>query len=111
MWKAFELLPGCHIVTTPTRWKRGSDEGDPEIGGMVARTGELTFAFLMRPGYAYDIAFEVASSFNSLPVGEGWVVAREVAQSGKVVRTFRPSRPQEIDACLDAAPARYAQPR
>jgi hypothetical protein len=105
-WKAFELLPGCHIVRTPTRWKRGSDQGDLQIGGIVASTGELTFAVPMKPGYAYEIVFEAWPVPASLAFGEGRVIGHEFAPSGQMARTFRPSTLEEIDSCLDAATAK-----
>jgi hypothetical protein len=90
---AFELLPGCHLVETPTRWGKGS-----ERGAVVATTGRLTFALPMRAGHSYVIDVEVGPL--TAPTGSLWIRATETDASGERTGTFTPASSQDdIDAC------------
>jgi hypothetical protein len=48
--RPLELLPGCHIIRTPTRWLDAQGRG-----AVTWMTGEWTFALPMKAGYRYSI--------------------------------------------------------
>ena len=89
----FELAPGCHIVETPSRWGKGSNDG-----AVVATTGHLIFALPMNAGQSYSIAVEVEPS--SGPVGGLTIQGTETAADGERLRVFGLATQGEIDACL-----------
>jgi hypothetical protein len=71
---AFELLPGCHIVTVGGR----TGKVDPlNHAGWVGTLPPLTYAFRMRAGGAYSIDVEIDPALGLGPNGTGHVVARE----------------------------------
>jgi hypothetical protein len=89
---AFELLPGCHLVGTPSLWSRGGDKG-----ATVMNTGELTFALPMRAGYRYLVEAGIGQAYRSGAVGHGGVVAYELDAGGNTTRTFAPAAgPQDL---------------
>lgn len=89
---AFELLPGCQLVGTPSLWSRGGDKG-----ATVMNTGELTFALPMRAGYRYLVEAGIGQAYRSGAVGHGGVVAYELDAGGNTTRTFAPAAgPQDL---------------
>jgi hypothetical protein len=77
--RAFELLPGCHIVEIGGR----TGEFDSRYGGWAATVPPLTYAFLMRGNGTYAIAFEPDPSLGVGPTGTGRIVARERNAGGE----------------------------
>jgi predicted outer membrane repeat protein len=51
---SFEVLPGCHLIGTPSRWGNVTANS----GGVIATTGKIDFVLLTRPGQSYTIAVE-----------------------------------------------------
>jgi hypothetical protein len=91
---SFELLPGCHVVETPTRWGKGGEQG-----AVVATTGRLVFAVPMRAGHDYEIVVELGPPMGP-PVGTLQIRADESDAAGRVVRSFAPvTSSADIDAC------------
>jgi hypothetical protein len=90
---AFELLPGCHIVTTPTRFG-----GDNTTGAISATTGALTFAVSMVAGRHYLIV--LGDDLNGAPTGRVTVRLNEMDAAGEAVRAIGPANSsEEIEAC------------
>jgi hypothetical protein len=93
----FELLPGCHVVQTPTRW------GEVDYaGGMVATTGTVTFALPMTAGHRYVIVVDPG------PLGPSAftvsVRADELTADGALLRSRGPTRSvDELEACRHGA--------
>lgn len=79
---SFDLLPGCHVVVTPSQW------GHTELnaGGMWLNTGHLTYAFPMKAGYTYAIRVEMEKKGGTVLSGN--VKAHEFDAAGAVTRTF-----------------------
>lgn len=46
---SFDLLPGYHVVQTPSRWAHT----ELNVGGMYCITGRLSYTIQMRAGYWY----------------------------------------------------------
>jgi hypothetical protein len=97
--RPFEIGPGCHVVRTDRKY--------------IASTSAVTvwydmpavdFVLPTREGYNYYVERKILQ-----PTGENSpvsFVAYEREPSGKVVRTFYPTRdPAEIEACNPNAPA------
>jgi hypothetical protein len=95
----FELLPGCHIITTPTPpWSRYG-------GGAIA--ARWTFALPMRPGHQYRI--EVRPGAPMWSTGRFTIQGYESDLRGKQTREFEPATsPKDIEACNKEAGA-YAK--
>jgi hypothetical protein len=95
----FEVLPGCHVVRTLSRW--GATEAD---GEMSAETGRVPFALPMKGGHWYEI--KVVTSGPSAPVGTYVIEAIETDPAGNPSQTFSPTTEQsELDACSKQAAA------
>jgi hypothetical protein len=96
---SFELLPGCHLLSTPTRlpvpaWPRA--DGAP----LGVQTGELVFAVEMRVGYHYRVEVEPWSS--AISVG---VRVHEDNEHGVTTRVFAPlSSDHAATACHESFP-------
>jgi hypothetical protein len=89
----FELLPGCHVVLTPSRWGSVGTSGT-----MTAQTGVLPFALPMLAGHFYTV--EVRAQLDTTIAGKMEVRAIEVDASGQQTRVFAVSRdPAELEAC------------
>jgi len=80
----FELMPGCHVVTTPSNWG-----GVGESGGVVANTGPITYAIRMLAGHSYSIEVKPAGSAGSIQNVR--IIAKEKDPTGKVTDTFSPA--------------------
>jgi hypothetical protein len=95
--KSFELLPGCHIISTPARWGRA----DAHSGGTMADTGHQTFALVMKPGHRYFIDVNLKMMGGS--TGTVVLEAREEDPSGKRTQVFGPAHSiADIENCKQA---------
>ncbi len=93
----YELLPGCHVVDTPTKWGQVG-----QTGGVVVTTGRLSFALPMKAGQGYSISVE--STDTGGPTGTARVLAKEMDANGAFVRNLPPAANQaELDACARLA--------
>jgi hypothetical protein len=93
----FELLPGCHVIGTP------SHLGVPSPGRTAVSwvtTGEWTFALPMKAGYQYRIEV-IMPSVRTVPLK---VKGYESDLRGNQTRTFeRATSPNDIEACRQEA--------
>jgi hypothetical protein len=91
----FELLPGCHLIGTPSHWGEQSPAGN---AGATAVTGEWSFVLPMRAGYLYRIDVKVGDTTS--PVGSLTIKGYESDANGKDTREFeRSTSPKDIEAC------------
>jgi hypothetical protein len=89
----FEVLPGCHIVTTPTRWGT-----ETSASGMVAFTGPVTFALQMTAGHRYAVIVDTGS-FGK-PSFTVSVRMDETTRAGDLVRSIGPVKGSgQVEAC------------
>lgn len=89
-----ELLPGCHVVTTPITWSKGS----PTTGLAVSTTGPLTFVLPMQGGRRYTLSGTTSG-------GRVYIRALETTAEGTAVSTTGPvleGQEGEIVACVNA---------
>ena len=102
----FDLLPGCHLIGTPSRWGSASMSG-----GVAVSTGTLTFALPMKAGHQYAVAVE-ASLAGGGPSHPAFVRAYERDPSGATKETFAPvSSESDVQRCRDlAGPASESEP-
>jgi hypothetical protein len=90
---SFELLPGCHIVQTPSEWGTFG-----AIGGVIVKTGHLVFPLPMQAARQYVIA--IRTTDTSGPVANAVIEATETDLEGNILHVFSPARsPAEEDAC------------
>lgn len=95
---AFELLPGCHVVGTPSTW----GNVNALSGGVVATTGRVTFALPMKAGRQYEVRVEVEAPTG--PTGTVRVESYETSARGEVTRRFSPaSSADDIERCHQEA--------
>jgi hypothetical protein len=93
----YELLPGCHVIDTPTKWGQAG-----QTGGVVITTGVVTYTLPMQAGYHYAIS--VDTNHTTGPTGTAAIHAKELDAGGNVVREFVPASSQhELDACARCA--------
>ncbi len=96
---SFELLPGCHLVGTPSHWGKT----DFNSGGMSGDTGRWTFAVPMRAGYQYAIEVQVEQGTG--PTGRMRIRAFERDAHGTTTREFAPPlSADDVQACRQEAP-------
>ena len=101
---AFELLPGCHIVTTPTRWG-----GDNTTGAVSATTGAVPFAVPMVASHHYLVV--IVDNLRGAPTGRVTVQVTETDAAGGSVRAIAPaSSSGEIEACRREQASPQASP-
>jgi hypothetical protein len=96
---AFELRPGCHVLTTPTGW------GDSTVrSSLKVSTGALTFTIPMVAGRHYLVDNKVWRN----GIDARWnVQVDESDASGKVLWSFNRTRSSaEIAACRQQQSAR-----
>ena len=97
--KSFELLPGCHIVGTPSKW--GTMDS---TAGVVITTGPHQFAIPMKAGHSYSIEVGSSSPFLTAPTSPAYLSAREMDAGGTTTRRFAPAEsPQDLRDCLKEA--------
>ena len=95
----FELLPGCHVIGTPSEWVQELPGGR---AAFVATTGRLTFALPMRAGHQYRIEGITVAMTQRLVIK-----AYETDLRGNRTREFKRATSQkDIDACKEEAAAR-----
>ncbi len=87
------MLPGCHVVTTPTKWGTQTN-----TSGMVALTGPVTFALQMTAGHHYAVIVDTGSFGR--PSFAVSVRVDETTQAGDLVRSIgRVKSVGEVEAC------------
>ena len=82
---SFEVLPGCHVVGTPSTW----GDATSNTAAVIMTTGRLTFALPMKSGYRYTVRAEVEHMTG--PTGTGGIKAYESDGRGTTTRTFGPT--------------------
>jgi len=90
----FELLPGCHVIGTPSHW------ADQSLGGntLNATTGRWTFALPMRAGHQYRI--EVRTGVITASTVPLTIKGYESDLGGHQTREFeRATSQKDIEAC------------
>ena len=91
--RAFELLPGCHVVETTNNLMMAND--------YVAWRGTIasaTFALRMKPGRTYVVRLSLVQGMNNARVS---IRAEEQDRKGATTATFDPAKNvDEIKACL-----------
>jgi hypothetical protein len=98
---AFELLPGCHIVTVGGR----TGNVDPlSHEGWVASLPLLTYAFRMRAGSSYSIDVEIDPALGQGPTGRGRIVAREQDAQGRTSIVPPVQDSSSVDDCRQWPP-------
>jgi hypothetical protein len=98
---SFELLPGCHVIGTPSTWGKSNE---PASGAVLITTGKLTFALPMKAGHHYSVDLEVP--FATGPSAPVSIKARERDLSGRITRIFeRATSERDIHSCEDEATA------
>lgn len=96
----FELLPGCHVIGTPSLWVGSTLTGR---GAVRANTGELTFALPMKAGYHYTIEVVVSPGLNGRRFTHV-VSAFEQDPQGTKTRTFKRAKSSgTIETCQEEA--------
>jgi hypothetical protein len=91
----FELLPGCHVIGTPSEW--GSING-AATAAVMAKTGKWMFALPMRADYYYSVDVEVPPMTG--PTAPLSIHAHEKDASGKTTRTFASATSaQDLESC------------
>lgn len=80
----FELMPGCHLVTTRRTWGGVGDNG-----GVVADIGAQTYAIRMLAGHSYLIEVKPEGTTGSASFVR--VSAKERDATGKVTGSFSPA--------------------
>ena len=91
----FELLPGCHIIGTPSHWGEQSPGGTAVV---YATTGRWTFALPMKAGRQYRI--EVIAGQMTAMTGPLTIKGYERDLGGTQTREFeRATSQKDIEAC------------
>jgi len=94
--KAFDLLPGCHVVGTPEKYGEGDDSG----GATVVTTGTVGYAVMMKKGH--DYVFEVRLDETTMMA---YLVAVERGPDGTPLRNLPPAQSvAELNGCLVQGP-------
>lgn len=100
--KWFELLPGCHVVTTPPEARARVESS---ASGVVPTNGQFTYAMNMKPGHRYVIERRMWQLQKSRFVV---ITAFEKDPEGTVTRQLVPAaREEDLAGCqppADAAP-------
>jgi hypothetical protein len=102
----FELLPGCHVIGTPSHW------ADQSLGGntLNATTGRWTFALPMRAGHQYRI--EVRTGVITASTVPFTIKGYESDLGGHQRREFERAKSQkDIEACREEAARSSAAPK
>jgi hypothetical protein len=95
----FELLPGCHVIGTPSHW---SERSPGSYSVVVATTGRWTFALPMRAGRRYRI--EVIVGVMTGPTAPLTIKGYESDLRGNQTREFEhATSPKDIEACKQEA--------
>jgi hypothetical protein len=103
----FELLPGCHVIGTPSHWGDQSTGGDFSV---TATTGRWTFALPMKAGRQYRI--EVKAGVFTAATGPITIKGYETDLGGNQTREFeRATSLKDIAACFREAGGSLPAPR
>ena len=95
----FELLPGCHVIGTPSRTGVPTP-GRTSVGTFT--TGRWTFALPMRAGHQYRIENRDTGMMG--PKGRFTIMGYESDLRGNQTREFeRAESPKDIEACKEEA--------
>jgi len=95
----FELLPGCHVIGTPSHWSEHSPGSNSAV---VANTERWTFALPMRAGHQYRI--EVIVREMTGPTAPLTILGYESDLGGNKTREFEhAASAKDIDACIEEA--------
>jgi hypothetical protein len=101
----FELLPGCHLVTTQTKLlaydTSTSTNAQGEVTGTLPR---LTYAIAMQPGHTYAIERQIQAVGGT--TADVQITARDVAADGQSA-DLPPARSLAAVAACVAAARRY----
>jgi hypothetical protein len=89
---AFELLPGCHIITTPT-----TSGGSTTTGATKITTSPTTFAVPMVAAHRYLV--DIKEGMRGGPSFEVTVQIDEMDPTGEPIRSLHPATGAEIQAC------------
>ena len=102
-----ELLPGCHIIGTPSHWGEQSPGGTAVV---YATTGRWTFALPMRAGNQYRI--EVNTGVMKARTSSLTIKGYESDLAGNKTREFEPATSlKDIDACYKEAARSLPAPK
>jgi hypothetical protein len=97
---SFELLPGCHVVGTPSHW---SEQTPGVNSAVVATTGRWTFALPMRAGHRYRIEVNVVGVMTG-PTAPLTIKGFESDLGGNETREFeQATSPNDIEGCKKEA--------
>ena len=97
---SFDLLPGCHVIGTPSHW---SERSPGSYSVVVATTGRRTFALPMRAGHRYRIEVMVVGVMTG-PTAPLTIKGYESDLGGNQTREFeRATSPKDIEACKEEA--------
>jgi hypothetical protein len=104
---SWELLPGCHVIGTPSHWGERSPGGNSAV---VSTTGRWTFALPMRAGHQYRI--EVIVGVMTAPTGTLTIKGYERDLRGNQTREFERARSlKDIETCNAEAARSLPAPR
>jgi hypothetical protein len=96
---SFDLLPGCHVIGTPSHW---SERSPVSYSVVVATTGQWTFALPMRAGHRYRI--EVIVGVVTGPTAPLTIKGYESDLRGTQTREFEHATSlKDIEACKQEA--------
>jgi hypothetical protein len=97
--RLFELVPGCHLIGTPSRWIGSTPTG---TGAVEAMTGTVTFALPMKAGHQYTI--ELLAPPMTGPSAPLEIKAFEKDRGGTTTRTFSAAKSRDdLASCHDEA--------
>jgi hypothetical protein len=103
----FELLPGCHVIGTPSHWADQSPGGNLTV---TATTGRWTFALPMKAGHQYRV--EVIAGVMTAMTGPLTIKGYERDLGGHQTREFeRATSQKDIEACKEEAARSSAAPK
>jgi hypothetical protein len=103
----FELLPGCHVIGTPSHWGEQSAGGNASV---TATTGRWTFALPMKAGHQYKIEVIVpVFTANTAPLD---IKGYETDLGGHKTREFeRATSTKDVEACFKEAAGSLPAPK
>jgi hypothetical protein len=103
----FELLPGCHVIGTPSHWGEQSAGGNAVV---TATTGRWTFALPMKAGRQYRI--EVIVGVLTASTGPLVIKGFESDLGGNKTREFeRATSRMDIESCYAEAARSLPTPK
>lgn len=96
---SFELLPGCHLVVTPTEWGRFGGG----TGAFIVKTGHRLFALPMKAAHQYAVGLRTSDQMTG-PTASMMIEAIETDRKGAVIKAWTPARSRsDVDACREEA--------